>query len=531
MQGDQLLKNPDFAKTLEKSPFKPQDLPKLSTSIADVFQKMSPELRTSMKAAIQTLDGLSVQELKALLDTLDRIDKNKAQYPKIIAQLVQAGTIQQGDFPEKYDSKVMIATRALIAQAVLKKSGQQPPGYAKGGIVSLRDAAKKVQAGGRNGDGILAHINSREADMLKRAGGRGSVNPKTGLREYGFNWGSLLKVAGTFVVQAAASYFLGPVLGGAVAGGVSSLLSGGKPADALKSALIGGAIGGVMAGISSVSSGGGFFEGAMQGGSLTGSTPYETWLSKAASGTEVGKTVFPDNPADARLAQAQADANSLKPTGNTATGAAIGMNEPAAATAAGAVKPATEASSFDNLTKWASANKLPLIGLAGAGILAADSMTKEETKPTGLVNTSITGDTLLAQNPEKYGFNMDKFTGRDPSREVKPTVAAGNYVDTPMPNKPPPNFYDYSKVQYPNLFSSYQQPQYAQSGILSAATGGSIRGPVNGPGTSTSDSIPARLSDGEFVMTARAVRGAGNGDRKAGAKNMYDLMHKFERRA
>jgi len=100
-----------------------------------------------------------------------------------------------------------------------------------------------------------------------------------------------------------------------------------------------------------------------------------------------------------------------------------------------------------------------------------------------------------------------------------------------MPNKPPPKFYDYNKVQYPNLFSSYQQPQYAQSGILSAATGGSIRGPVNGPGTSTSDSIPARLSDGEFVMTARAVRGAGNGDRKAGAKNMYDLMHKFERRA
>jgi hypothetical protein len=38
-------------------------------------------------------------------------------------------------------------------------------------------------------------------------------------------------------------------------------------------------------------------------------------------------------------------------------------------------------------------------------------------------------------------------------------------------------------------------------------------GEVAGPGTGTSDSVPARLSDGEFVVTADAVRGAGNGDR------------------
>ena len=34
-------------------------------------------------------------------------------------------------------------------------------------------------------------------------------------------------------------------------------------------------------------------------------------------------------------------------------------------------------------------------------------------------------------------------------------------------------------------------------------------GPVNGPGTETSDSIPARLSDGEFVFTAKAVKQLG----------------------
>ena len=52
-----------------------------------------------------------------------------------------------------------------------------------------------------------------------------------------------------------------------------------------------------------------------------------------------------------------------------------------------------------------------------------------------------------------------------------------------------------------------------------------------GPGTGTSDSIPAMLSDGEFVMTAEAVRGAGGGDRREGAKKMYEAMDKLEARA
>jgi len=53
-------------------------------------------------------------------------------------------------------------------------------------------------------------------------------------------------------------------------------------------------------------------------------------------------------------------------------------------------------------------------------------------------------------------------------------------------------------------------------------------GEVNGPGTGTSDSVPARLSDGEFVLTAKAVRGAGGGDRNVGAARMYDMMSQLE---
>ena len=53
-------------------------------------------------------------------------------------------------------------------------------------------------------------------------------------------------------------------------------------------------------------------------------------------------------------------------------------------------------------------------------------------------------------------------------------------------------------------------------------------GEIVGPGTGTSDDIPAMLSDGEFVMTAKAVRNAGGGSRKAGAKNMYKMMKSLE---
>jgi hypothetical protein len=71
------------------------------------------------------------------------------------------------------------------------------------------------------------------------------------------------------------------------------------------------------------------------------------------------------------------------------------------------------------------------------------------------------------------------------------------------------------------------------TGIASLAEGGYPRrnGQISGPGTEKSDSIPAMLSDGEFVMTAKAVRGAGKGSRRAGAKQMYKLMHQLEKNA
>ena len=49
-------------------------------------------------------------------------------------------------------------------------------------------------------------------------------------------------------------------------------------------------------------------------------------------------------------------------------------------------------------------------------------------------------------------------------------------------------------------------------------------GPVEGPGTGVSDSIPARLSDGEFVFTAKAVE-------EIGADNLMAMMKDAEMKA
>tara|TARA_R110001592_G_scaffold188438_2_gene433739 strand:+ start:120 stop:1037 length:918 start_codon:yes stop_codon:yes gene_type:complete len=71
---------------------------------------------------------------------------------------------------------------------------------------------------------------------------------------------------------------------------------------------------------------------------------------------------------------------------------------------------------------------------------------------------------------------------------------------------------------------------YAQGGDIDPSTFPRRTGAINGPGTGTSDDIPAMLSNGEFVMTEQAVRAAGNGDHDAGVRNMYQMMNGLESR-
>ncbi len=81
---------------------------------------------------------------------------------------------------------------------------------------------------------------------------------------------------------------------------------------------------------------------------------------------------------------------------------------------------------------------------------------------------------------------------------------------------------------------------FNQGGIATLSEGGfpRVNGKIEGPGTETSDDIPAMLSDGEFVVNAKAVRGIGDmmgadnskqDQRREGARAMYALQKMGEK--
>lgn len=110
----------------------------------------------------------------------------------------------------------------------------------------------------------------------------------------------------------------------------------------------------------------------------------------------------------------------------------------------------------------------------------------------------------------------------------------------PMLNGALPN------LSNPEIAATLAMAQMRPQMMMGMGSGGmpqqgfAVGGYVEGPGTGTSDDIPATifqngvpvqdaaLSDGEFVMTERAVRNAGGGDRDRGAARMYEMMRMFE---
>ena len=79
-------------------------------------------------------------------------------------------------------------------------------------------------------------------------------------------------------------------------------------------------------------------------------------------------------------------------------------------------------------------------------------------------------------------------------------------------------------------------------GMMGYADGGDFprkNGKIAGPGTETSDEVPAMLSDGEFVINARTVRGLGaamgaknrEDERNRGSKFLYSIQDKYGEKA
>lgn len=573
-----------------------QEMPvsEFNSEILGSAAEADPMAVAEFKSELRDLN-LSPELLDSLNQMVDAVLESPENYAALRQQFLSDG-IPEDFLPPSFDPEFFGALN-LAVDEIRETSGNPriaAQNFAKGGIASLRPIAAAMADQGRGGDTMLAHITPSEAQLLKSRGGAGTINPVTGLPEFGFLSKAWKKVKGVvkkigkavkkfakskvgkIVTTLALAFVLGPAaattlgvtstagvaaVSGFVGSAGSTLLAGGNLKDALKAGAIGGIVGGAGAGV---------FGGAeaFKAGSYTGPTTIGGQLAKAkesvfgapqqapvtesvdlvnSSSSSAAKS-FPASQASsitrtpiqsgvASLDKAAIDQASLaarlKEMGVSAGGTGNQVAATTAARTAATETPGLMRSVYDTLVpndvgigeglkniatnlspaarKAAGAESFigqygPLLA-TGAGIMAATGGFDQQpaTVPPGFEGMAAGqsgGAKLLAEQPEKYGLD---FGGTRTSYAYNPY----QYMYAPPP--PPP---------------TYAAP-------MAAANGGPAEyprknGAINGPGTGTSDDIPAMLSDGEFVFTAKAVRNMGDGSRRKGAKRMYALMKKLE---
>jgi hypothetical protein len=183
----------------------------------------------------------------------------------------------------------------------------------------------------------------------------------------------------------------------------------------------------------------------------------------------------------------------------------------------------------------------PIAAAGTAAIAAAGGMESSPANPNPAFNRNYTGMDYIRDNPQMFQGGLDTSYQRPttPNPVVVPTpsyasipigqpgvVQPGGITQQPGGVAQPYNVAGLYGV--PLIYGQQPPPGYAKGGELRPTEFPRKTGPIDGPGTGTSDSIPAMLSDGEFVFTAKAVRNAGGGSRRKGAARMYKLMKKLE---
>jgi hypothetical protein len=182
------------------------------------------------------------------------------------------------------------------------------------------------------------------------------------------------------------------------------------------------------------------------------------------------------------------------------------------------------------------------LALAGTtAVAAAGGMKSEPVNQNPAFNRNYTGEDYMRDNPDKFKGGLSSYTKpTTPDNPIVPTPSYGSIPIGPpstvvpmgVTNSPGGVAQPYNVAGLygiPIIYGPDGQPRrMAKGGDATMTQFPRKTGPINGPGTGTSDDIPAMLSDGEFVFTAKAVRNAGGGSRRKGAARMYKLMKKLE---
>jgi hypothetical protein len=539
---------------------------------------------------------ISSGDIDGLIKFLEAAVDHPEHYDKLRAAAIMDGKLDQDTLPPEFNPQIIISLlialyglRDRIAgkeqqpnQGMMPPPMQQPPmqqgmmqqppmmqppqAMAQGGLAS---AAQHIQAAGRGGDTMLAHINPREAAMLKNMGASGSINPRTGLREFGWNWKRMISTvlpAAIGVFAPAVGNYLGSAAGfglgkagqiagtalaaGALGAGASALTGG----NVLKGGLQSGVLGGLNAGLGSeiggaigiknpiaASAAGGaligggmsalthddIMKGALQGGiggALSGAGPQ--LANKFAQGSpnlgsgistaaRVGGNMLTagyepgqavTSGALAGLAKGLYDKNQ-SPSDQAVQKTADENGGQLAKDTLGQTPPTTGSvpPASDKSMDWGT------IGLLGLGGVAAASMLGGSDKIQQAVATSpkLTTEQQQYMSKPLSTWDWDKMA----------VEAAKQGVDvatwTAM------NWNDVSSGKY-----NVAQPEpvlKAQGGLSKIAY------LAQGSGSGRDDTIDARLSDGEYVIDAETVALLGDGSTKAGAAKLDKMRSELRK--
>lgn len=396
------------------------------------------------------------------------------------------------------------------------------PNYAEGGEVKKSSKKEKnnpypslaelIRKQGKGEDMILAHINPLEAMMLKEMGGSGTINPTTGLPQFGmFNkpWKAIKSVLGG--------------AGGSILGNM--ILPG-----------IGGIIGGALGqGTQNAMRGKSFGQGALKGG-LTGAL-----LPSAAGLAGSGANALGMNQAGNFLNNYGTNNSILNAIGMGTTGVSAGEGN-------GAILPGVSnfmdsGGKYSNQTlnqdlpwKMAPKNALSNRGPQSYGMNdQGGSWLSKWAEPANLLTgLSVAGSFMnrpKKETPERRGRNLalekkafDKtmlLSGEERAAQEANMLAEEQMKRRIQRNKYLPE--ERFEVN-PLLMKKGGKvpPMMITEEDIETPPGLGVY--IQGCSKGQDDEVNAKVSHGEFVIPADVVSDIGDGNNEAGANELYTMM-------
>ena len=218
-----------------------------------------------------------------------------------------------------------------------------------------------------------------------------------------------------------------------------------------------------------------------------------------------------------------------------------------------------------------AAGAVPVLGLPALGAQVLYDQFSDQKKVDGISQAGVLPGFTRLRNPNSSPGNYDEFMYRGPDGDIygsqtySSMAASGSYKDLfkdyyaqnalgdgrknsfDTTSRTDKNTFEYTGSDGKNYYTTYEGLMGSERltakkggmpvGIMRTNKAGVMERDYRETGgfvpvgiKEKADDVPAMLSKNEFVFTADAVRGAGNGSIEKGAQRMYNTMKNLEKR-